>query len=613
MCGIAGGFGPLASVSVVEGMSKTLAHRGPDEMVSWSEEDCTLSMTRLSIVDLETGSQPLFNENNSIVCIFNGEIFNHVELKSKKLAKHRFVSNHADGEVIPHLYEEMGLQFPNELDGMFAIAIWDSKQKCLILCRDHFGIKPLYYSIIENTIFFASEIKAILEIPSFIPDFDYSQFSNYFVLGHTMAPGTIYANIKQLLPAQILKYETNGKIEISEYWKPENIAVDEFSTHASLREKLVQSVQIRMQADVEVGCFLSGGLDSSIIALLASDFGKRKIKTYSLIYPENTKNGKSQDQHWARIMAESINSSHTEVLMTPEKIMKDFSNLVKAFDEPFAGVTSTYFLSEAVATEVKVALTGDGSDEMFGSYFFHRLAAALDSNDEEISNHYRLGLSKTEYSQFISSIDEPARRLQYYKQQSLFPEPYYSEKMINLLNQLGENSESLLLNLYRSLTNKYQLKSKLKQSLWLDFHELLPNEILPFVDRLSMAHSLELRPPFLSKDIYELSLKFSSERLISGRTEKEILKKAFSADLPTELLYREKEGFVLPLAQWLTTEMRPWLLDILNEKRILQHGLLNGSKIEKLAKDYLTPDHRKAKLLWKFAFFQIWWESNERN
>lgn len=612
MCGIAGGFGPLASSSVVERMSKSLSHRGPDEMVSWNDKDCALSMTRLAIVDLETGSQPLFNEDKTIICIFNGEIFNHAELRNNKLASHKFITDHADGEVIPHLYEEENLLFPNELDGMFAIAMWDSAEKKLILCRDHFGIKPLYYTIIERTIFFASEIKAILEIPFFKPKFDYSQFNNYFILGHTIAPGTAYANIKQIMPAQILAFDASGGISKSNYWNPEAILVNEFSDHTMLKERLIQSVNRRMEADVEIGCFLSGGLDSSIVALLASDFGKKKIRTYSLIYPTSTRMGKSEDEYWARIVAEKINSTHTEVLMTPEKIMSEFTQLVNAFDEPFAGVTSTYFLSQSVAAEVKVALTGDGSDEMFGSYFFHRLAAAMDSNEDEKLNRYRLGLSRSEITELSKFKEEAVRRLNFARQHGLLPEPYYSAQMINELNRAGGNSEALLLQSYGSLSNIRQTNSKLKQSLWLDFHELLPNEILPFVDRLAMAHSLELRPPFLSRDIYELSLTFSPEKLISSQAEKEILKKAFINDLPKELLYREKEGFVLPLAQWLTKEMRPWLLDILNEKRIIQHGLLNGSEIEKLARGYLIPDHKKAKLLWKFAFFQIWWESNAR-
>lgn len=593
-------------------MSKTLAHRGPDEMVSWSDESCALSMTRLAIVDLETGSQPLFNEDKSIVSVFNGEIFNHTDLKSKKLAGHKFITDHADGEVIPHLYEENGLEFPNELDGMFAIAIWDSQKRNLVLCRDHFGIKPLYYTIIESTIFFASEIKALLELPFFLPEFDYCQLNNYFVLGHTMAPGTAYANIKQLKPAQILKAESSGEISISDYWNPAGITVDDLSTHIMLKDRLVQSVETRMEADVEIGCFLSGGLDSSIVALLASDFGKKKIRTYSLIYPVSTNLGKSEDEYWARIVAEKIGSTHTEVLMTPEIIMDEFTQLVSAFDEPFAGVTSTYFLSKVVASEVKVALTGDGSDEMFGSYFFHRLASALDSNEDEVSNRYRLGLSNSEIAELRESKGEPLRRLNYYRQKGLLPEPYYSQQMIQKLNQIGGKSEELVLKSYGSLTDKYQSNSKLKQSLWLDFHELLPNEILQFVDRLSMAHSLELRPPFLTKEIYELSLKFSPEKLISDQTEKEILKKAFSNYLPKELIHRQKEGFVLPLALWMTKEMRPWLLDILSEKRILQHNLLNGLEVEKLASNYLVPDHKKAKLLWKFAFFQIWWETNAR-
>jgi asparagine synthase (glutamine-hydrolysing) len=569
-------------------------------------------MTRLAIVDLETGSQPFYNEDRSIVTIFNGEIFNHADLRNNNLHLHDFKSDHADGEIIPHLYEENALEFANLLDGMFAIALWDSEQKNLVLCRDHFGIKPLYYTICQDTIFFASEIKALLELPNLIPEIDFGQLNNYFISGHTFAPDTIYSNIKQIMPAQILKFDETGKLSIRDYWVPVAKESGRQNVESTLREKLVESVRRRMEADVEVGCFLSGGVDSSIIALLASDFGRKKIRTYSLVYPPSTRMGKSADAHWAKFMSEKINSTHTEILMTPDKVINEFTKIVSAFNEPFAGVSSTYFLSKFVATEVKVALTGDGSDEMFGSYFFHRLSAGLDTQSSDISNRYKLGLSVPEIEELSKIDNEPSRRIKYLKQQGLLPEPYYSELLNNKLLQAGGKSEDLILKQYRKLMIGNESTSKLKQSLWLDFHDLLPNEILPFVDRLSMANSLELRPPFLTKDIYELSLGISPEKLISSETEKEILKKAFLNDLPTELLYREKEGFVLPLAQWLTNEMRPWLLEILTEERIREHGLLNGPDIAKLARDYKEPDHKVAKLLWKFVFFQIWWESHAR-
>jgi len=421
-------------------MSKQLLHRGPDEVISWNDADCFFSMTRLAIIDLKSGSQPFSSENNEIVTIFNGEIFNHAELRNNDLHLHEFKSDHADGEVIPHLYEEDSLDFANKLDGMFAIALWDSAKKNLILCRDHFGIKPLYYTICQDTIFFASEIKALLELPNLVPEIDFGQLNNYFISGHTIAPSTIYSSIKQLMPAQILLFDETGKLSLSDYWSPAAKKSGSQNGAALLKEKLAESVRRRMEADVEVGCFLSGGVDSSIVALLASDFGRKRIRTYSLVYPPNTQMGKSADAYWARFMSEKINSTHTEILMTPDKFMNEFTKIVSAFDEPFAGVTSNYFLSKFVATEVKVALTGDGSDEMFGSYFFHRLAAGLDTETIGSLHRYRLGLSVSEIEEIRQVDEEPNRRVSYFKQQGLLPGPYYSELLNGKLMEAGGKS-----------------------------------------------------------------------------------------------------------------------------------------------------------------------------
>lgn len=241
MCGIVGGVGPLASQVLVNTMAEALLHRGPDEIVSWNDGNCFFAMTRLSIVDIESGSQPFFNESKELVSIFNGEIFNHKDLRASLSETHSFRSDHADGEVIPHLYEDFGVLFPEQLDGMFSIGVWSSTNKSLILARDHFGIKPLYYLQISDSLFFSSEIKALLIIPECKRTLDFAQVNNYFVGGHTISPGTVYEDIKQLPPGQTMVYDNSGEIQISTYWKLNNVPISVISTQSELLRELIET------------------------------------------------------------------------------------------------------------------------------------------------------------------------------------------------------------------------------------------------------------------------------------------------------------------------------------------------------------------------------------
>ena len=610
MCGILGGVGKNVTEAEVKNMAETLTHRGPDETKFWLGDKCKLGMTRLSIMDPQFGSQPFVSEDKQIISIFNGEIFNHQSLRSSSLKAHHFVTN-CDGEVIPHLFEEFGSDFPNHCDGMFAIAIWDEKKQSLTLTRDHFGIKPLYYVVRDSSLYFASEIKAFLKLEWFVKEIDKVQLINFMMNGHTIAPDTIFSWVKQVLPGHTLTFNSEGKVEITKYWlpNPSPFKGTEEELSEELHRLLEASIKSRLAADVEVGCFLSGGVDSSIVAYLAAKNLEKPLKTYCLVYNGDRFQGKLGDQEWSRKLSEMIGSEHHEVLMTSKNLMQNISNIVRSFDEPFAGVSSTYFLSEEIAKNLKVALTGDGSDEMFGSYFNHRLAALMDSPEDPRLRENNLNLETQELSKILKLENELARRIHFQKNVDIDIEEIFSGELREFLDDKGRSAIDVFEN---SLTKVYESKPKTKSnlhdSLWLDFHELLPNEVLPFVDRLSMAWSLELRPPFLTKEIYEFSLSLESKYLISSISDKYLLKKAFESDLPIDLLYRQKEGFVLPIASWLLDEMNPWMRSILSPERISMHGFFDVERVLFLLNNYTKPDHKVAKVIWILIVFQLWWE-----
>lgn len=613
MCGIAGAISNSNQTDTVNKMSLLQKHRGPDESYRWNDAICYFALERLSICDVNNGIQPYFNEDKTIAVIFNGEIFNHGELRlNLEKNGHKFESDHCDGEVIPHLYEEYGLEFPNLLDGMFSIALWNAVSRELILVRDHFGIKPLYFTLKNNSIFFASELKTFSKNKSFDNELNYSEIGNYFKLGHTASPNTIYQNIRQLEPATMLIY-SESNLKHYKYWIPtQKVTNFDFESNTSLLlGHLERSIKTRLESDVDVATMLSGGLDSSAVTALASSFSNKRLKTFNLFYPEFKSEGKHSDYTWAKELAKKLETDHHEIPITHSDLKNALVNIIDTFAEPFAGVVSTYFISEHISKYCKVALTGDGSDEIFGSYFYPRLASILDSGlpyDKSIQTY--LGITLSEFSALSDQKCELERRIKGMKILDYDVSQFYSSDFKSKLSNNSEWTAEYRNILKFAMTDFDKNKSRLDEALWMDFHELLPNEVLAFTDRLSMAWSLELRPVYLTKQIYELSLSIPSDQKIRLSVNKFILKKSVEKILPKDLIYRKKEGFVLPIAHWLSSELRLWALEILHPNRTQIHGLWKSREVYDFTVNYKSPDFRRAKLIWKFIVFQLWWESN---
>ena len=358
MCGICGFTGSPES-RVLDNMISSLVHRGPDGKGKVELNNVSLGMRRLAIIDLERGGQPVFNSDKSIVAVFNGEIYNHIELR-KELEKKgcRFRSSHSDSEVIVHLYQEFGVSFLNKLNGMFAIALWDKNKDMLLLARDRAGVKPLYFGKFSNRLIFGSEIKSILLHPLVKKSPNFPAIYHFFSFKNIPAPHTAFENIEQLGPGEILTV-TGANIRREKWWSlkfHENTELCEEEASTELYNLLEDSVKIRMRSDVEFGAYLSGGVDSSSVVALMSRATNEKIKTFSLVYP-NEFPGKMLDQECAQEISSIYDTVHYEVCLQPNEIISSLNDVIKSFDEPYSGVTSTYFLTELISKHVKVAIS----------------------------------------------------------------------------------------------------------------------------------------------------------------------------------------------------------------------------------------------------------------
>ena len=378
MCGICGFTGKTNS-SILKKMTDSIIHRGPDEDGLYSNEKVNLGIRRLSIVDVKTGHQPIHNEDKTLWLIFNGEIYNFIELRLELEKKgHFFYTDHSDSEVLIHLYEEYGDDFVHRLNGMFAISLWDNRTDKLLLIRDRMGVKPLFYAQVNGEIIFASEIKAILANPNYKKNPNYDALAYYFTFKHIPSPLTSFKDIFSVLPGEMVTYR-KGNIEKKRYWKNifnENYNLDEKTITRSLFSFLEDSVRLRMRSDVPFGAYLSGGVDSSAIVALMTKFSDKPIKTFSLGYEDELKN-KEADLYYARKMAELYKTEHHEYIMSHKELIQDIGDVIGAFDQPFSGTISTYFLSKLIKKHVKVTLSGDGADELFGSYLSHRVSQPI--------------------------------------------------------------------------------------------------------------------------------------------------------------------------------------------------------------------------------------------
>ena len=606
MCGITG-FTGLPSRILLERMPESLRHRGPDSAGYWEGNGISLGMRRLAIIDVETGQQPVFNEDKTLAVVFNGEIYNHVELRTSLLrAGHRFSSDHSDTEVIVHLYEEFGLDFVQHLNGMFAIALWDSRQRKLILVRDRLGIKPLYFAFAAGNLVFGSEPKALLIHPGVSRSPNFASIHHYLSLKNVPAPGSAFEDIEQLRGGELAVFDGRD-VKRQRWWQADfskRSDLNETDAASYIRELLHDSVQLQMRSDVPFGAYLSGGVDSSTIVALLATIGGRKLKTFTLVYNDDLLN-KESDRIFARNVAEHFGSEHHEHLVTFDDLPDKLEDVVSAFDEPFSGVISTYFLTQSIAEHVKVALSGDGADELFGSYLAHRIAQPLSdytAGRTELAAQLASSADFARLAGLAGRGDEAAQRMGLYLLDDDQKRGLYSQMMSEAVGEV--RTEDMIRNILESCPSN----DPLNRALFLDQETLLPDQVLPFVDRLSMAHSVEVRPPFLDHRLAEFAATLPGSMKIKGGRVKHILKEAVKDLLPADLLARPKEGFIMPINEWLLGKLRTYVKATLAPERLVRHGLFRASGVQALLDEHYSGLANRGNQIWNLLMLQLWWE-----
>ncbi len=597
-----------------------LAHRGPDDEFCVGEDDFTLGVRRLSIIDLEGGRQPIGNETEDIWAAQNGEIYNYpVLMEELKGAGHRFRTR-SDTEVLVHLYEEKGEGFVHHLKGMYAVALWDGKKKKGFLVRDRTGKKPLYYHITDSgVLYFASELKALLTLPFLARKIHWPALHHYLSYKHIPAPLTIFEGIHTLPAAHYLVFKQEsdgaGRISLERYWRldfgrlwTEGRSEDEITE--VLLNQLRESVRRRLISDVPIGFFLSGGVDSALCVALGATLSDQPINTFTLSYgPESTSPAKEQDREFAAQVARRYGTRHFEEQMEYKNLEEELFSIIHHFDEPFAGVVSSYFLARLISRHVKVAISGDGADELFGSYLSHRLAAPMESyiqNGRNVSCSPEVAQLDSRDQGILEQIAEGQDWLWRYKLMVFTDEEKRALYLPDMKDRLEGTSSLEHLKLY---FNDLTAKDPLNRMLEAEFHSQLPDQVLTYVDRLSMAHSLEVRAPYLDTDFLELAAGAEGCWKIREGQTKFILKKAALRYLPEELVYRPKEGFLMPINQWLLKKMEPYVTSLLSPEPLQRQGLFNSEYVQNLLKQFYSGQSHLGTKLWVLIAFQIWYEA----
>lgn len=575
-------------------MNKSLIHRGPDEQGHYLQKNIALANCRLAIIDLKSGRQPICNENKKIWIVFNGEIYNYQDLKNKLIKKGHSFSTQSDTEVILHLYEEEGDNFLNKLDGMFALAMWDKKQKRIILARDRLGKKPLYWTIFQNKFIFASEVKAILTYPAFKKTIDKDAVRDYFCYGFVPSPKTIFKNISKLPAGCSLTINKHGKTKLKKYWdfdysvKLNNYSEKEIiNTIISLLKKAVLK---RLISDVPLGLMLSGGIDSGLVAAILKECTSSfKIKAYSIGFEEKA----FDESFYAKKLAKHLDIKHYVKIFTQRQLIKTVQSVVDTLDEPMSdpSILPTYFLSNFVGGQVKVALSGDGGDEGFAGYpkyLAHRFLPAKGWGLFRQTN-WQLNLGKI--GQLINYMNHPLP-----VRNQLWINPFSPQEITELT---GVNPSYAKIDHYHRL---FKGKDSLDEAFYLDQKLTLADMYLVKVDRASMASSLEVRSPFLDKDLVEFSTQIPAKLKLKNLQTKYLLKKIAYKYLPVEIVNQPKKGFGIPLDRWIEGELGPMVSKHLNLEQIQQQGLLNPKLVDRIVKA------KRSNAIWRLLVFQLWRE-----
>ena len=618
MCGITGivyrdRHKPV-SLDDLKKMCTTLVHRGPDDEGFFVDRNVGLGMRRLNVIDLVTGHQPISNEDGRIWIVFNGEIYNYPELRKELENKGHKFSTNSDTETIVHAYEEHGEDCVKKLNGMFAFAIWDGCHQKLVLARDRLGVKPLYYFVNNQCLVFGSELKAILECKEVPRAIDFEALDSFLTFEYVPAPLSIFEGIKKLPAGHTLVLQ-EGDVSLRLYWDVpfQRLKGDEEELSQMLYDLLQDSVRMRLVSDVSLGAFLSGGIDSSTIVCLMSECIDRPVKTFSIGFDDHSYN----ELEYARAVAHHFNTDHYELTIQPD-IVNLVENLISYLDEPLADVSifPTYLVSQLARQNVTVVLSGDGGDELFAGYEWY-LA-------EKIERYYRRlpsVLRNRWIPDVIGRIPPSSRKkgftnkLKRFVEGSTLPDSLEHFRWNIFLTNQKRNylySEELKRSLdhhdpcskWMTYLKTFEEADPLWRQQFADIKTYLADDILVKVDRMSMANSLEARTPYLDYRVVEFAAGLPSALKLNGFQTKYLLK---GKRLPQAVINRGKEGFSIPIKNWLRAELRPLMLDLLCTRQIKKRGYFNSHCVDELVAEHLEGRQNHSHRLWALMVFELWY------
>jgi len=598
----------------VRAAADAIRHRGPDHGAVGQWGKCTLGNRRLRVIDLTTGDQPVANEDGSIVAVFNGELYNFHRLREQLEQQGHQLSGTGDTPAIPHLYEQYGDRFVDHLDGMFAVALWDADRERLLLARDRFGKKPLLWTRLpDGSVAFASELKGLLAFPGIRREVSLERLDAYLALGYVPGVETAVAGIERLPPGCLLVAE-NGQIRIERYWHLEARSVGVRSEHEwleAVRDGVRNAVRKRLVADVPLGALLSGGIDSSIVVAVMAQESRQPVRTFSVGFEDK----RYDERGYARLISERYGTIHEELLLEPDAASL-LPRLVEAYDEPFGDTSAlpTFLVCEHARRFVTVALAGDGGDEIFGGYEryrAHALAGRLRRIPHVMTEAASRGLrllpsARTEprssafrAARFLDTAGlDPAER--YGRLMELFPSDLRAQLWTDdALTQIGgQVSAGTLLGPPRAPgISGLQL---------IDVETYLPDDLLFKADIASMAHSLELRAPFLDHHLAELAMCLPDDLKLQGSRGKIALRRAFAAELPPEILDRGKAGFGVPVSRWFREELRQSASDVLLDPSTKRRGHFRSAAVEQLLTDHASGQVDHGERIWGLLMLELW-------
>lgn len=633
MCGFVGMLNgdrqKPADVRIADGLSDCLRHRGPDDAGSYADGPYAVSHRRLKIIDLTVkGRQPMQNATGTISIAYNGEVYNFLELKEKYALAQRFAfRSRTDTEVLLYLYELLGIDFVDELNGMFALAIWDSRRKSLYLIRDRFGIKPLFYAVMPESIWFASEIKALLSVPGFEKKPCLEALHHYFSFDYIPGEMTAFEGIKEVRPGHWLEFRSGAMLSTTEkqYWKPRyrsEVPRDLKAAVEDIRELLESSVRSQLISDVPVGVMLSGGLDSSTLTVLMSRLrGDSQFHTFSIGFDEKSFDESSS----ARLVAEKIGTIHHHVAVKPRLVADNLERQSYFIDEPYADGSAipTYLLSQEAKNYVTVLLSGEGGDEVFAGYetylaykirriyrrtpvfsrnLLRQLSGGLPVSHEKLSLDFR-------FKRFVRGAEHEVA-VSHFKWREVFS-PEDKEQLFEngpeLRERLGDSD--------RFFTQHYAQNStgdELNTLLNIDCTFHLPDDLMIKNDRMTMAHSLEARVPFTDLPLFEYLARLRGSLKLRRFILKYLLKKAMKPYLPEEILNKKKIGLELPYSEWFCHELKDLLLDYLSPATLRQIPFLRPRFIQEVIAEHLEKKRDRGRELWGLLNFVVWYRQHWR-